>query len=221
VTGAAIRNGRGVAPSLAGLAARLRKDKGGVSILEFALVLPILLTVGLYGTELAYMAMVNMEVSQIATAVADNASRLGQTDNSAVAPTVNESQVDSVMAGALAEGEAFDFEKNGRVILSSLEKNPSNNQQYIHWQRCRGSYIKASAYGPQGTYVSGMGEGASSITALDNSAVMFVEVYYKYQPLFGNMFAENTVFRQEAAFMVRDDRDLSQPPGTGGKSSCS
>lgn len=207
-------------PGIITLARRLRDDCRGVSILELALILPILLTLGLYGTELAYMATVNMQVSQMATSIADNASRLGQTDNSAVTPTVTEAQISSVMTGALVEGDAFDFEKNGRIILSSLEMKSSNKRQYIHWQRCRGDLGNASAYGKEGDYVSGMGEGAHVITANDNSAVMFVEVFYRYQPLFGTAFVSSPTFHEEAAFIIRDDRNLAKVSNTGAKSSC-
>ncbi|MFD2402870.1 TadE/TadG family type IV pilus assembly protein [Novosphingobium soli] len=198
-------------------------DRQGVSFLEFALILPILLTLGFYGTELAYMATVNMQLGQIATSIADNASRLGQTDNSSVTPTVTEKQIDSMLAGALIEGQGFDFEENGRVILSSLERS-STGRQYIHWQRCRGKLAASSRYGAElagltGSTLAGMG--ATSLKAPANSAVMFVEVYYTYQPLFGSMFVGTPSFRREAAFMIRDDRNLT-PGVTGGsgKSLC-
>ncbi len=210
---------------------RLREDRSGVSFIELALMLPVLLSLGLYGTEVAYMAMINMQVGQIATSVADNASRLGQTDNSSVTPTVKESQVDSVMWGALKEGSSFDFGSHGRIILSSLEVDPDTGRQYIHWQRCRGSLDSESAYGKamdgkNGTLLDGMGAEDHKIHAVANSAVMFVEVYYQYQPLFGTMFVNGTVFKHEAAYLIRDDRSLN-PTGTpggltggGGQSAC-
>ncbi|MFD2578709.1 TadE/TadG family type IV pilus assembly protein [Novosphingobium colocasiae] len=96
---------------------KLRAGEGtgaaGVAIMEFALVLPVLITLGFYGTEIAYMSTINMQISQMATSAADNASRLGQTDNSAVSPTVTAAQVDSVMTGALLQGAAFNFFQPG------------------------------------------------------------------------------------------------------------
>ncbi|KHK92035.1 pilus assembly protein TadE [Novosphingobium malaysiense] len=218
---------RGRVARVRALVGRLRSDTSGVSLLELAFALPMLLTLGLYGTELAYMATVNMQVGEIATSVADNASRLGQTDNSSVTPTVTETQIDSVMAGALYEGDAFDFKAHGRIILSSLEKDSATGQQYIHWQRCIGDLDRASDYGPAGTGLSGkalagMGPSTNLITANSNSAVMFVEVFYDYQPLFGTMFMSDPKFHREAAFVIRDDRNLtSGVTGTGGTSSCS
>ena len=194
---------------------QLHADCEGVSLIEFALVLPLLLTATLYGTELAYMATVRMQVSQIATSVADNASRLGQSDNSAVMPTVNEGQISSIMFGALQQGQQIDFEDNGRIILSSLERDAFSGNQYIHWQRCVGNYDRSSDYGSQVTStdsipagLDGMGTGDGLITAIDGSAVMYAEVFYRYRGLFGNLFVSEAVIKQEAAFMIRDDRNL-------------
>ena len=38
---------------------------------------------------------------------------------------------------------------------------------------------------------------------------MFVEVYYRHTGLFGSMFIKPMVFHQEAAFLIRDDRNLT------------
>lgn len=185
-----------------------RRDESGVSLMEFALILPVVVTLGLYGTELAYMAMIKMQVTNIATSVADNASRLGQTDNAAVTPNVKESDINSVMLGALTQGASFGFQDHGRVILSSLEINSAGNQ-YIHWQRCKGTLARGSSYGQAGKVLTD-GMGAGEIRAVANSAVMFVEVYFDYQPLFGDMFTQNATFHEEAAYLIRDDRDIER-----------
>lgn len=202
--------------------ASIASDAAGISAVEFALCLPFIVATGAMGVEVAYMASVNMEVSQIALSVADNASRLGQTDNSAVAPTIDESNIDAVMFGAMKQGASLDFQQNGRIILSSLEKDPTTGEQYIHWQRCAGDLSEQSAYGNDTTnngldgpssFPNGLGEAGHQVTADDDQAVMFVEVYYKYQPLFPGFFKPVT-FRREAAFVVRDDRNLSGLTGT-------
>lgn len=191
---------------------RLRRDHSGNTVIEFAFVAPIFMFVTMYGIELAYMTTVNMQVSQIAMAVADNASRIGQTDNSSVTPSVNASDIDSVMDGAIQEGRSIKFKENGRVILSSLEQS-GTGRQYIHWQRCRGDYVRPSSYGGENTGLTGpllpgMGRTAPKVTAGVNSAVMYAEAYYNYKPLFGKMFVKNVVFRQEAALLIRDNRNL-------------
>jgi hypothetical protein len=194
----------------------LRANRSGVSIVEFALVLPVLLTMGLFGTEIARMATVNMTVSQIALSLADNASRLGQTDNSGVTPTITEDNVDAVLAGALRDGESIGLEENGRIILSSLEYDDFADRQWIHWQRCRGDRDFDSQYGNDstknginGTPIIGLGAGTKKITAESGQAVMFVEIEYRYQALFENPFGSgDRIIRKEAAFLIRDDRNL-------------
>lgn len=217
---------------LGALLRRLGRSRNGASTIEFALVLPIMTAMGMYGIELANMAVINMQVSQMATAVADNASRLQQTNNNVVAPTLTESDVDSVMIGASQQGKRFDFTHNGRIILSSIERDPATGKQFIHWQRCTGRGNGKSAYGDDrtnngrnGKDLPPIGKGKTKITAPAGTAVMLAEVEYDYDGLFGSMFVHNVTFREEAAFMVRDVRDLrspSQPGITGGngKSPC-
>lgn len=202
-------------PSFRRLAAplkRLRHDRSANALIEFAYSLPIFLTLGMYGTELAYMATVNMQVSQIAMALADNASRLGQTENAAVAPTITNKDIDSVLSGAMQQGNSISFSTNGRLILSSLEMDPVTNRQFIHWQRCRGSLAQNSAYGGEGygltgTAIAGLGKPSNLVSAgSSTTGVMFVEAFFSYKGLFGTMFVKNVKFAQEAAFIVRDDR---------------
>ncbi|WP_424771665.1 TadE/TadG family type IV pilus assembly protein [Pontixanthobacter sp.] len=204
---------------------RLRSSRSGVSMVEFALVLPVLLTMGLYGTEIARMATINMTLSQIALSLADNASRLGQTDNSGVTPTITEGNVDAVLAGAIRDGIAIDLEREGRIILSSLEYDDFTGRQYIKWQRCRGNLDVESNYGNDSTLnglsgspITGMGRGTKKVTAQSGMAVMYVEIEYTYRALFENPFGSgDRTLRKEAAYLIRDDRNLA--PGLTGANS--
>jgi len=201
---------------------RLRPDESAISMVEFGIALPVMVLMGVLGIEVTSMASAHMQVSQLALSVADNASRLGQTDNGAVTPTVAESDIDAVMFGAIKQGEALDFENNGKVILSSLERDTATGRQYIHWQRCAGELERDSAYGNDsdesgltGDILAGMGAADRSVSASAGQAVMFAEVYYTYQPVFVGEFASGVVFKQEAALLVRDDRNLSGGGGDG------
>jgi len=206
----------------------LARNTSGVSLVEFALSLPLLTILTFYGLEVAYMATVNTQVSQIAISVADNASRLGQTDQSTLPPSVNEADIDAVLQGALRQGAGINFSQNGKIILSSLELHPTQNKQYIHWQRCVGSLNRISTYGAEGagldgSLVNGMGKQGHRVTApAKDQAVMFVEVYYSHVPLLGLfdfVVPDQVRFKQEAAFLVRDKRTLDSMVGTK-KSSC-
>ena len=225
MTGTSFRR-RGPARGIVRLLTRLSCDRSANALIEFAYALPIFLTLGMYGIELAYMATVNMQVSQMAMALADNGARLGQADNSAVAPTLTNKDIDSVMSGAMQQGASINFQANGRLILSSLERHPTTLRQYIHWQKCRGNLVQNSAYGPagygsSGAVITGLGKPGKVVSAGTGSAVMFVEAFYSYKPLFGSMFVSNVKFAQEAAFLIRDDRNLSGGvTGEAGSSEC-
>jgi Flp pilus assembly protein TadG len=211
---------------LRAFAKRLGASTSGAALVEIAVVMPLFMTLGMYGTEIAYMSSVNMQVSELSLALADNAARLGQTDHSGVTPTINETDIDSIMKGATTQGRDINFSTSGRVILSSLEFDDNTDRQYIHWQRCSGSLARNSQYGGQnygltGTQITGLGKPGQVVSASLGQAVMFVEIFYVYQPLFGRMFVGATEFRKEAAFIVRDHRNLTPGiTGTGGTSQC-
>lgn len=196
---------------------RLRKNQSGLALTEFALSIPIFTGLGMYGTETAYRAVSQMQVSQAALALADNASRFGQIGNSGIQPTIQDSDVVEALVGTRLQTENLDLLENGRVILSSLEvrtiaSQGNRAQQFIRWQRCKGNLNYTSAYvaGINTSNGSFTGVGPTgAVKAIENSAVMYVEIQYNYQPLFGDMFAEGVVIHQEAAFTIRDERNLA------------
>ena len=204
--------------------AHLAPARGGQAAIEFALALPMMLVLGLMGAEVANMTSANLAVSQIALSVADNASRLGQADNSVVTPTIREADVDAVLFGGLQQGAALGFSARGRIILSSLERDSATGKQFIKWQRCRGSLARSSAYGNDSTLnglngpvIAGLGSGAQQAAARANSAVMFAEVFYEYRGQVGALYVGTLTMKREAAFVVRDDRNYT-PGLTGGGS---
>ena len=190
----------------------LRHSTSGVAMTEFALSLPVLITLLLGGLELSNLALAHMRVNQIAIHVADNASR--------VRTTMDESDIYEVFAGAELDGQSIGFAANGRVILSSLKGNEqtaaANKGQTINWQRCYGSLAGVySRYGDQGkgnadsSLAAGMGPTGNKIVAEAGTAVMFVEVTYKYQPLIATTFMGTPTLRYESAFNVRERTNQS------------
>lgn len=196
---------------------RLAACRSGVAMTEFALAMPLLMTVGMWGAETAHLAVTNMRVSQLAMQIADNASRIG--DTSALQNLkIYESDIDDLLDGANIQASSLKIFDHGRVIISSLETVPGTTAtQYIHWQRCKGKKKKNSVYGGEGKgtdgSLAGMGPSGDIVTASPGDAVMFVEIYYDYQPLIANMFTGANTPREihtSATFIVRDDRDLAQ-----------
>jgi hypothetical protein len=189
---------------------KLSRDNSAVAMVEFAFSAPIVLGLGMLGTETAYYSITHMQISQIAMQVADNASRVG--DSALAVQVVTEDDINGVLVGAEKLGEGNAIFENGRVIISSLQQNAEGGQ-WIAWQRCRGAKNEPSAYGLEGTGATGtsfagMGDSTNPITASFGTAVIFVEVYYDYQPITPFEFFGDTELVYEAAFNIRDVRDL-------------
>ncbi|WP_425229896.1 TadE/TadG family type IV pilus assembly protein [Sphingomonas sp.] len=218
----------------------LRSDTSGLALMEFAFTFPIIMAMGGYGTELSFLALSNLRVSQYALNLADNASRVGVQANAGVTQ-LRESDLNDVLQGTRRESDLIKLTTNGRVILSSLENvsqpYDTDRVQRIHWQRCLGMKGASGAdaadynshYDPSPTVhpspaagsdataankgvdaPAGMGEPTQKVNAYQNSGVMFVEVNYQYRPLFGSLFVNPQVIRYTASFIVRDNRDFSR-----------
>jgi hypothetical protein len=226
---------RGFMARLRSASASLARDRSGLALLEFGLALPIVLVLGLYGVETANLALINLKISQIALALADNSSRVGTTLS---LQELREVDMNDVLQAARYQGAGIDLTTNGRIIVSSLENQTGT--QMIHWQRCIGMKSGVgydSSYGTTsptagtdataanaGTAApNGMGDPGSMVNAPTGSGVMFVEINYLYQPLLGTWLMPATRIHYIATFIVRDPRDFSQifnPSPTAARATC-
>lgn len=189
---------------------KLTSATSGVAMVEFALGSPLLLLAGLWGAEMVNYALVNMKISQLAVHIADNASRVGDT-STLQNRKIYESDINDVLYGVQFQaGTGLKLFDNGRVFVSSVEFN--GTQQYIHWQRCRGLKSVESSYGEAGTTLGSVGIGPSGaeVAAQPDDAVIFVQIEYTYQPLITDKLISNRDIHAIASFNVRDSRDLSQ-----------
>jgi hypothetical protein len=167
------------------LVRRLRASRRGVAAMEFAFVLPILLTMFVSGVELMNYIIVRMRVSQLALHVADNASRLGE-GNVLTERQLREMDINDVLTGAGAQGDNLDIYRRGRIILSSLEASTAFPGRFrIAWQRCRGDRnARRSTFGRAGDDdLPGIGPADQQVRAVAGNPTMFVEIHYEYQPL--------------------------------------
>lgn len=204
----------------------LRRDASGLALLEFAMAFPILLALGMYGIDTANLALTNLKLNQIALNLADNASRVG-VNSTAQTQQMREIDVNDILQGAKVQGASINLTTNGRITLSSLERD-KNDVQRIHWQRCIGlksTSTYTSHYGTAapadgttttgnaGPTSSGMGEAGALVNApLDTTTttgVMFVEINYRYTPMFSWLSAPADM-RYVASFIVRDPRDFTR-----------
>jgi hypothetical protein len=181
---------------------RIIDNRAGLALTEFALSLPILIGLVLYGIETVNFAYATQKVGDIATLTVDNVSR--------IRVGISEGDVTDAIRGIGGGAANIGFPGNGRIIVSSLRPitdsagNVTNQQ--IRWQRCSGALNQSSSYGTPGTNlgVAGMGPTGRKVSASANSEVIFVEVAYTYQPLISNSFLGPRTIRALAGMNVRD-----------------
>lgn len=209
---------------------RLAEDRSGLAMLEFALAGPVVLALGLYGAEMGNQSLTHMRISQIALALADNASRMGQMGANNI-EQMREADMNDVFQAARFQGSSLKLGTYGRITISSLENvaqaYDTTPVQRIHWQRCMGMKQGAgyaSSYGTTsvsagttptladaGTSApNGMGDAGRMVSAPDGTGVIFVEVNYLYQPLVSSWLAKPFRMHYVASMIVRNNRDFRQ-----------
>ena len=207
---------------LSRFARALRHDRRGISAVEFALCLPFVITATMTGAELTNYTTTKMRISQLALQVADNASRIG-TGTVLSNKTISEKQLNEILVGANMQSGKLAAFTNGRITMTSLQPGVAANTYVVKWQRCKGA--KTPPTMTPAYYTAGTTERSSEPTNANNpykvtpppsGAVMFVEIYYRYQPLISTSFipTANLDIREIAAMTVRDNRDYAG--GTNG-----
>lgn len=179
------------------------RDNRAVALIEFALALPLFLVAVLFGIEFANFCVVHMKMSQIAALVADNAAR--------VRDSIDEADINEIMLGAKLYSGGYNVTTNGRIILSSVERN-SKGGMYIRWQRCKGLKNWTSSYGVEGSgnnvaTPTAIGPAGNQIMAIDGAPIMFVELSYDYTPIFSGKLIPNKTIKYTFAYTVRQRVD--------------
>lgn len=197
---------------LARLMRAIGRDRSGLALIEFAYSMPILVALGMSGTELANYATTKMRISQLALEIADHGSRIGE--NGVLQDIkIYESDINDVFTGAQLQSGRLDLKAAGKVYLTQLQTQvqPDGSYKQVEgWKRCYGNLVAPQTYTVQ---TDGMGVAGSRVTAEPGGATIFVELHYTYSPLFPlanglNPLTLNLV--DIAAYSVRDDRDLTQ-----------
>lgn len=184
---------------------RLRGDRSGIALTEFAFALPFLTIIVMAGVETANFAITVLRVNQLAMLAADNAAR--------VRTSIDEQDMNEVMIGLRFAGQGIGFGQKGRVIISSLESNgytDSRKGYKITWQRCFGARNVTSSYGVVGqgannaSLAAGMGPAGKKIEPVPGAALVFAEIRYTYSPAVASMFMDDMELTSLQSFTVRE-----------------
>ncbi|HEY0271372.1 MAG TPA: TadE/TadG family type IV pilus assembly protein [Sphingomonas sp.] len=222
------------------------RDDGAIAMVEFCLILPFVLLLGYGGLETANYVLTYMKVSQIAMTVADNAGRVRQaldetdvnqlmvgarvmgrglnfgTNGRVILSDLEMRTTDNPVgshqwirwqrcSGALQQSSSYGgpLDSNGNAIT-----NLSNTANTDHGAVETKSTILGM--GPISAYPISSPNYVPQIVASAGTAVMFVEVYYTYQPLVPGTFLlgklnllNNLTMHTTEAFNIRQRTDFS------------
>lgn len=156
----------------------------GIAATEFALTLPIWITLMLGAADGTYCMLVNEKTDRIAYSVTDIVTQY---------QTVTIANLNDIIQAASQLMNPFPFANNGIVIVTSVYK-PAGSAAVIKWQYSGGGTLTmTSRIGTTG----GAPTLPNGLTLNDNDNVIISEVFYNYTPMFINsgMFSSGQIYR--------------------------
>ena len=156
----------------------------GLAATEFALTLPIWVTMLLGASDGAYCMLINEKADRIAYSVTDIVSQY---------QTITIANLQDIVQASSQLMQPFPFTNKGVVIITSVYQ-PSGGSPTICWQYTGGGTLsKTSQIGSSG----GRATLPNGLTLNDNDNVIISEVYYNFTPMFINagLLSANTVYR--------------------------
>lgn len=185
---------------------RLARDRAGVSIVEFALALPLFIGLMAAGLECANLMLSGVKVQRLATMTADMVAQRGASQ-----AQISELQIYDLLSALDIAAEPLDMRERGRIVVTAVVGEDGNSDgtvdvNRIKWQRLDGGLVEAAP-------VLGCGQTATSATLKDdrqlilNEAMFHTQVSYRYQPLFSqdlvDWFQIPEIITRTAAFRGR------------------
>lgn len=160
------------------------RSKRGVAAIEFALTLPLWITMLLGVADGTYCLLINEKTDRIAYSVTDIATQY---------KTLSMAQLNDIILAASEMMKPFPFDNQGIVIVSSIYK-PAGQTPYICWQYSGGgTLVQSSRIGTTG----GAPTLPAGLTLNDYDNVLVSEVFYYFSPIFtgSGLFSSGIVYR--------------------------
>lgn len=158
------------------LLARHTRGQRAIAAMEFALTLPIWVTMLLGCTDGAMLMLLSQRVDRIAYTVCDIVTQ---------SQTVSKTDLSNILLAGGELMQPYSFGDQGRVIVSSLYK-PAGAAAKINWQYSGGGTMsRSSKIGQCNTSnVCTTPVMPGTLTLNDNENVIVVEVFYAFKPMF-------------------------------------
>lgn len=186
---------------------RLIRDRKGVSMVEFALAMPLVTLLGLGGLEYINFVLANQKLERISAITADTIARN-------TLPPSERAFYDTFQAVDKA-AKPFNITANGRTIITGVIGVNQNGAivNKVVWQRCGGALTSVgSNLGTEWTQTTDYGDGPNvtlpnNVVLQQNQMVVVSEVVYHYEPLINvrNLVggSPDGLIRQRSMFITR------------------
>ena len=168
------------------------KRETGVAVVEFALIVPIMLTLYIGSSEAAMLLTVDRKVQSAAGAMGDLVARSNK--------TISQAQLDDYFRAATSIMAPYDASKLVQTVTAvSVDKN---SKATVLWsvRYTNGRLSTTVAEYPKGKVVAIPKEMAAIATG---QTVISAETSYLYSPAIGVVFNSTIDFRRSALFMPR------------------
>jgi len=151
---------------------RLRRDRRGSALVEFALTLPVLILLGIGGLDFVTYLLLQQKLQNAAFSLADLAAR---------DKTLSVAQLDNIFMSVQHVTRPFDFAANGRATVTGISAT-ADNKPKVYWQRSgAGSINAASRIGSPG----GNATLPKDLSIKAGETIIAAELTYDFEPLFG------------------------------------
>lgn len=175
----------------------LCRDQRGVAAVEFALALPVMVTLFFGMVEITRYVLIHQKTEKTAYSLSDLVAQ---------STSLTNAQLTSMFAATSEVMNPFATGGNSVVIITSIQRN-GNNPPQIAWQRKGGGTLNRTSH--FGT--SGMATLPPGFTLQDKENVIFAEVFYQFTPMFGARFLGSNEIYKTAVFRPRLGA-LTTPP---------
>ncbi|MEQ9255906.1 MAG: pilus assembly protein, partial [Alphaproteobacteria bacterium] len=169
--------------TLRSLLRRMWSDRSGALLVEFAIAIPILLSVTLIGTDTARMILLQQKLDRAAVTLADLAAQ---------AESLDMTDIGNLLTAVGRIADPYPLGPQSAIVLTSVRK-PAGTSAIIDWQQVSGGLSAASEIG--------VGDGATAtlpagFSLLDGQTVIVAEVFYELEPLFLTEFGTQSIYRR-------------------------
>lgn len=157
---------------------RLRRDCQGVTLVEFALVMPILVTMIIGGFEISRYVLVQQKLNGVSASMADLVAQ---------AETLSAAELNSLFTSVDYLVKPFEMGTDGVVIVSSIGA-VNGAAPKVFWQRKGGgTLVHASEFGNEGSTATL----PAGFIIRSGESLIVAEVFYNYSPLLGEKFVNS------------------------------